>query len=162
MPPIMPRGLRPCSAQLDRIAQRAAQMRAKHQGEAVTATEPVFGLMAEALGLTMRNQRFQLAMMNDTEPSARDVAAFEDDLKNHKVKALIYNKQVSEKLTERLLDIATQGQSAGGRRHRNAAGECFVSGLDARRDRCARQGADGTEFVNRLISDSSLASLTPR
>lgn len=97
-------------AQLERIAQRVAQMRTKHQGAAVTATEPVFGLMAEALGLTMRNQRFQLAMMNDTEPSARDVAGFEDDLKNHKVKALIYNKQVSEKLTERLLAIAKQAK----------------------------------------------------
>jgi zinc/manganese transport system substrate-binding protein len=72
----------------------------------LTATEPVFGPMADALGLTMRNQRFQLAMMNDTEPSARDVAAFEDDLKQHKVKALLYNSQVSEKLTLRLLDIA--------------------------------------------------------
>ena len=83
-----------------------AQVRAKHPGEAITATEPVFGPMADALGLTMRNQRFQLAMMNDTEPSARDVAAFEDDLKNRKVKALLYNTQVSEKLTLRLLDIA--------------------------------------------------------
>jgi zinc/manganese transport system substrate-binding protein len=91
---------------LGRIAQRTAQMRAKHAGKPVTATEPVFGLMADALGLTVRNQSFQLAMMNDTEPSARDVAVFEDDLKNHKVKALIYNKQVSEKLTERLLAIA--------------------------------------------------------
>ncbi len=91
---------------LGRIGQRAAQMRAKHKGETITATEPVFGLMAEAIGLGMRNQRFQLAMMNDTEPSAKDVAAFEDDLKSHKVKALIYNKQVSEKLTERLLAIA--------------------------------------------------------
>lgn len=91
---------------LGRVAQRVTQMRAKHAGKPVTATEPVFGLMADALGLTMRNQNFQLAMMNDTEPSARDVAAFEDDLKNNKVKALIYNKQVSEKLTERLLAVA--------------------------------------------------------
>jgi zinc/manganese transport system substrate-binding protein len=93
-------------ASLDRIAQRVAQIKAKHAGAAVTATEPVFGPMAGALGLTMRNQRFQLAMMNDTEPSARDVAAFEDDLKQRKVKVLLYNKQVSEKLTERLLAIA--------------------------------------------------------
>lgn len=97
-------------ADLNRVAQRAAQIRAKHAGKPVTATEPVFGLMAEALGLTMRNQNFQLAMMNDTEPSARDVAAFEDDLKNGKVKALIYNKQVSEKLTERMLAIATKAK----------------------------------------------------
>jgi zinc/manganese transport system substrate-binding protein len=93
-------------ASLARITQRVAQLKAKHAGTAVTATEPVFGLMAEALGLTMRNQRFQLAMMNDTEPSARDVAALESDLKEHKVKALIYNSQVSEKLTERMRAIA--------------------------------------------------------
>ena len=58
----------------------------------------------------MRNQRFQLAMMNDTEPSARDMAAFESDLKERKVKVLIYNSQVSEKLTERLRDIAYEAK----------------------------------------------------
>jgi zinc/manganese transport system substrate-binding protein len=93
-------------AALGRITQRVAQLKAKHAGTAVTATEPVFSPMAEALGLTMRNQRFQLAMMNDTEPSARDMAAFESDLKERKVKVLIYNSQVSDKLTERLRDIA--------------------------------------------------------
>lgn len=93
-------------ASLERIGQRVAQIKAKHNGQAVTATEPVFGPMAQALGLTMRNQRFQLAMQNDTEPSARDIAAFETDLKQRKVKALIYNAQVSEKLTQRLLAIA--------------------------------------------------------
>jgi zinc/manganese transport system substrate-binding protein len=95
---------------LARITQRVAQLKAKHGGAAVTATEPVFGPMAEALGLTMRNQRFQLAMMNDTEPSARDIAAFENDLKERKVKLLIYNSQVSEKLTERLRDIAIRAK----------------------------------------------------
>ena len=59
-----------------------------------------FRSMVDALGLTMRNQRFQLAMMNDTEPSARDVAALERDLRKAQVKALIYNSQVSEKLTD--------------------------------------------------------------
>jgi zinc/manganese transport system substrate-binding protein len=93
-------------AALDRIGQRVAQIKAKHAGQAITATEPVFGPMAEALGLTMRNKNFQLAMMNDTEPSARDLAGFENDLKQHKVKVLLYNAQVSEKLTLRLLDIA--------------------------------------------------------
>jgi zinc/manganese transport system substrate-binding protein len=93
-------------ASLARIGERVAQIKAKHAGKPVTATEPVFGPMADALGLIMRNQRFQLAMMNDAEPSARDLAAFENDLKQHQVKVLLYNKQVSEKLTERLLDIA--------------------------------------------------------
>jgi len=97
-------------ASLERITQRVAQLKAKHLGAVVTATEPVFGLMTEAVGLTMRNQRFQLAMMNDTEPSARDVAAFENDLRERKVKVLIYNNQVSEKLTKRLRDIAAKAK----------------------------------------------------
>ena len=57
-------------------------MKHAYAGTPVTATEPVFGYMAAALGLTMLNQRFQLAVMNDTEPSARDVAAFEHDLRD--------------------------------------------------------------------------------
>lgn len=93
-------------AALARVQARTAALRAKWAGAPVTATEPVFGPMAEALGLTMRNIGFQTAMMNDTEPSARDVAAFEDDLKRHRVRALIYNSQVSEKLTQRLLAVA--------------------------------------------------------
>ena len=76
----------------------------------MTATEPVFGYMAAAVGLTMRNERFQTAVMNDTEPSARDLAAFENDLKQHKVRALIYNKQVSDKLTDRLIAIAKKAK----------------------------------------------------
>jgi zinc/manganese transport system substrate-binding protein len=92
------------------VTQRVAQLKAKHAGAAVTATEPVFGPMADALGLVMRNQRFQLAMMNDTEPSARDIAAFERDLRDRKVKVLIYNNQVSEKLTERLRELANKSK----------------------------------------------------
>ena len=93
-------------ADLERVTQRVGQLREKHKGKPVTATEPVFGLMAQALGLTMRNEKFQLALMNESEPSARDIAAFETDLKTGKVKVLIYNSQVSEKLSERLVKIA--------------------------------------------------------
>lgn len=93
-------------ASLARIERRVAALRARFEGTAVTATEPVFSPMATALGLTMRNERFQIAMMNDTEPSARDLAAFESDLKQRKVRALIYNKQVSKRLTDRLIAIA--------------------------------------------------------
>ena len=93
-------------ADLDRVTQRVGQLRDKHKGEPVAATEPVFGLMADALGLAMRNQKFQMALMNESEPSARDIAAFETDLKTRKVKVLLYNSQVSDKLAQRLVDIA--------------------------------------------------------
>jgi zinc/manganese transport system substrate-binding protein len=90
------------------VQDRIDTIKAKTGGAPVTASEPVFGLMAEALGLDMRNQRFQLSIMNDTEPSARDIAAMEDDLRTGKVKAFIYNGQVSDPLTERLLGIAKE------------------------------------------------------
>jgi len=44
--------------------------------------------------------------MNDTEPSARDVAAFERDLKDRKVRVLFYNKQAVSKLVEHLVALA--------------------------------------------------------
>jgi zinc/manganese transport system substrate-binding protein len=91
---------------LDRVNRKIEEIRAKYAGVAVASTEPVFGYMASALGLKVHNERFQTAVMNDTEPSARDIAAFEDDLKEHKVKLLLYNKQTSTKLTQGMLDVA--------------------------------------------------------
>ena len=64
--------------------------------------------MARQLGLEMRNAAFQRAVMNDTEPSASDVAAFEDDLKTHKVKALLYNVQTTGTMPQRMRRIAEQ------------------------------------------------------
>jgi zinc/manganese transport system substrate-binding protein len=95
-------------ASLTPIHLRIDAMRAKYAGIPVTATEPVFGLMAQALGLVMRNSRFQIAVMNDTEPSPEDVGAFEDDLRQHRVRALFYNAQVTDDLTTTLLALAQQ------------------------------------------------------
>jgi zinc/manganese transport system substrate-binding protein len=95
-------------ADLKKVADKAAAIKAKFGGAAVTATEPVYGYMAAALGLQMRNESFQLSVMNDTEPSARDTAAMEGDLKGRKVKVFFYNSQVTDPLTSRLLAIANK------------------------------------------------------
>jgi zinc/manganese transport system substrate-binding protein len=95
-------------ASLGRINRKIEEIRAKYAGVAITATEPVFGYMASALGLNVRNERFQIAVMNDTEPSAREIAAFERDLREREVKVLVYNKQATTKLTQRMLDLAHQ------------------------------------------------------
>lgn len=88
---------------------KIAAIKGRFAGAPVTATEPVFGPMAVALGLDMRNQAFQTAIMNEAEPSATDIAAMEDDLKNRRVKVLFYNEQVTDPLTERLLTAAKEG-----------------------------------------------------
>ena len=93
---------------LRQVEARVAALRARFAGLPVTATEPVFGDMAEAIGLRMRNVRFQRAVMNDTEPAASDVAAFEDDLRQHRVRLLVFNSQVSDTAARRLLDLARE------------------------------------------------------
>ena len=93
-------------ASLAPIDARIASIRSRFGGTMVTATEPVFGPMSDALGFVTRNQRFQLAVMNDTEPRASDVAAFEDDLRGHKVSLFFYNSQANDSAAQRLLGIA--------------------------------------------------------
>ena len=88
------------------LEAKIEDIRRNYAGTPVAATEPVFGYMADALGLKMQNEDFQRAVMNDTEPSARDVAAFQDNLKSGNIRVLIYNRQVASDITERLLAIA--------------------------------------------------------
>ena len=90
------------------IAAKIKQLRVRLAGTSVTATEPVFGYMLDALGMVSRNQKFQLAVMNNTEPSASDVAGFESDLKQHRVRLLIYNSQASDPVAERMLKLAKE------------------------------------------------------
>ena len=97
-------------ASLQPLDAQIAALRARYAGVPVTATEPVFGYMADALGLQMRNQRFQLAVMNGAEPAASDVAAFERDLRERRVHALLYNAQTSDAMTQKLRALAQQSR----------------------------------------------------
>ncbi|EEA00398.1 periplasmic solute binding protein [Burkholderia sp. H160] len=92
------------------IDAKVAELHGRYAGLPVTATEPVFGYMSDAIGLDMRNQRFQLAAMNDTEASAADIAAFERDLRERRVRVLVYNSQATEALTKRMLKLAQQSK----------------------------------------------------
>jgi len=95
-------------AALEGVNDKVRSMRRRYAGTPVTATEPVFGYMAAALGFQMRDARFQLAVMNDAEPSARDIAAFENGLKTAQVKILFYNRQVVNPAAARAERIAQQ------------------------------------------------------
>jgi len=94
------------AASLAPLEAKIAAMRGKYSGQPVAASEPVFGYMAALIGLNMREERFALAVMNNTEPSAGSVAAFENDLRGHKVRAMLYNAQASEPAVQRLVQIA--------------------------------------------------------
>ena len=90
--------------ELDKIAE----IKAAHGGTTVTATEPVFGYMTNALGFKMLNYNFQVNVMNDAEPSAAQTAAFEKSLKTHTARILFYNSQVTDPTTDRIKKIAQE------------------------------------------------------
>jgi zinc/manganese transport system substrate-binding protein len=92
-------GMKP---ELDKIAE----IRASSVGVEVTATEPVFGYLADALGFKMLNYPFQIKIMNDAEPGADETAAFEKSLTSKQAKILFYNSQVTDPTTARLQKIA--------------------------------------------------------
>ncbi len=91
---------------LQPIEVRIARLHKKLAGTPVTSTEPVFGYMLDALGMQSRNMRFQIAVMNNTEPGASEVAAFENDLRMHRVGMLVFNSQASDPVAQRMRDLA--------------------------------------------------------
>ena len=88
------------------ISNRIAQIATAKKSTPVAATEPVFGYMLAAMGLDVKEQAFQLAVMNDTEPAISDVAIFEKDIKTKAVELLVFNGQVKSPLSEKMLALA--------------------------------------------------------
>lgn len=84
------------------------QLHDKFHGLTVTATEPVFNLMADALGLQMNDQDFQWSVENEGSPSPEEVRTMMEDLKAHKSRALIYNVQVTSALIDQVKAVAQQ------------------------------------------------------
>lgn len=92
----------------EKLVQKINQLRTQYQNTPVIATEPIFNYMAEAIGLDMHGIPFQVSNMNDVQPAISEIKQFEDDLRNHNVKVLIYDKQVVNPLTERMIAIAEE------------------------------------------------------
>jgi zinc/manganese transport system substrate-binding protein len=88
------------------IADKVSEIFIAHAGLSVAATEPVFGYMLDAMGLNIEEKNFQLAVMNDVEPSVSDIAKFEDDLKSKRVKLLVYNKQATDPVADKFMALA--------------------------------------------------------
>lgn len=117
------------------LAAKIAELHKKYAGQPVAASEPVFGYMAGLIGLEVRNQRFALAVMNDAEPSAADVAAFESDLKGRKVKAMLFNAQASEPSVQRLVRMAKDnGVPVVGVSETEPGGKTYQAWMEAQLD----------------------------
>jgi zinc/manganese transport system substrate-binding protein len=91
------------------LDEKVAYMKAHYTGAPVAFTEPVFGYMAEAIGLdVLTPEEFQKAIEDGEDPSARSIAIQEDLFRTHKVKVLLYNLQTVTPITTRIQQLAKQ------------------------------------------------------
>lgn len=97
--------------QIDELKSQLAGIKASDPGAAVAQTEPLAGYLLDEGGLDdVTPAGFQDAVEAGQSPSARDVAAIQDLLRDRKVRALIYNTQAVDESTEALLAIANTAQ----------------------------------------------------
>ena len=84
-----------------------ASFKARYGGTRIAVTEPVANYLLEAAGCHIATPfSLETAIMNGTDPSPQDVATEEALLTGHAVKVLVYNRQVTNTLTESFLDLA--------------------------------------------------------
>jgi zinc/manganese transport system substrate-binding protein len=98
-------------ASLDPWLAAIAAFKAQYPGTPVATTEPVADYMLEAAGAdNLTPFRFQADIMNGVDPSPQDVALQTGLFVQHKVKAFVYNEQVTDTLTQSFI---TTAQAAG-------------------------------------------------
>ena len=101
-----PKNLAAFQQEMSAVTSKITEIRTAKSGTLVTATEPVFGYMADALGFKMENYGFQLAVMNSTEVSFQQASDFEKSLHDKSMKILFYNSQVTDPVTQREQETA--------------------------------------------------------
>ena len=86
-----------------------ASFRHKHQGAPVATTEPVGDYMLEAAGAkNMTPWNLQADIMNGVDPAPQDINLQNSLFKEHRIKAFLYNQQVTDTLTQSFLKLAAQ------------------------------------------------------
>jgi zinc/manganese transport system substrate-binding protein len=95
-------------ASLQPLLDRMAAIKSKYAGTRLTQTEPVFGYMGDALGLTIDDGDFQHAIEEGNDPSPQAVAAMNQSITSRSVKALLYNSQTTSPVTTNVKNLAKQ------------------------------------------------------
>ena len=94
-------------AALKPMTDKIAVLKAKYSGAPVAFTEPVAEYLTDAIGLVVKTpEGFMKAIEQGTDPAPADVAAERDLLTGKKVKALLYNSQVTSPLTASIRALA--------------------------------------------------------
>jgi zinc/manganese transport system substrate-binding protein len=100
-------GLRRFESSLGPLRREVASIRARYHGAPVAYTEAVPGYLVTAAGLrNLAPESFTRAIEDGTEPPPSAVAAMDELIAKHRIRALLYNSQAVSPITARLRDAA--------------------------------------------------------
>jgi zinc/manganese transport system substrate-binding protein len=86
-----------------------AHIRSTFNGVPVGSTESIFVYLSQSLSLNLISPpEFMNAISEGNDPPAQTVAEFQDQVSNHRIKALVYNAQTSTPITENLKQLAVK------------------------------------------------------
>jgi zinc/manganese transport system substrate-binding protein len=84
-----------------------SQFSTRHPGTSVASTEPVGDYMLEAAGIrNLTPFSLQADIMNGTDPAPQSISVQDGVFAKHLAKAVLYNEQVTDSLTQGFLDAA--------------------------------------------------------
>jgi zinc/manganese transport system substrate-binding protein len=84
-----------------------SDIRARYAGRPVGASESMFALMSQALGLNLLTPpSFLGAISEGTEPTAADKAAIDQQIQSHQIKVYVYNSQNATPDVQRQIEEA--------------------------------------------------------
>lgn len=90
------------------LTEAVESLRHAAAGRTFVATESVFELMADALGLVDRTPPgYRAAVANETDPAPGDVYALDETLRSGSVDVLVYNSQTESALSLQARRVAT-------------------------------------------------------
>jgi zinc/manganese transport system substrate-binding protein len=94
---------------LGKLTAAVASFKAAYAGVPVATTEPVADYLLTAAGAdNLTPWTFQADIMNGVDPSPQNVALQRALFTGHKVKAFLYNEQVTDTLTQSFITLAEQ------------------------------------------------------
>ncbi|MCF6515193.1 zinc ABC transporter solute-binding protein [Lactobacillus sp. S2-2] len=82
------------------------KLKKNSHGKAVATSEPVFDYSLTAMGYKFKDNEFAHAMEHGIDPSAKEIAEIQNDIKNHKVAFFVNNSQVQNSVVEGLVKLA--------------------------------------------------------
>ncbi len=83
------------------------QLQSQFKGTPVGSTESLFAYMADAAGLNLISPPSLMeAVAEGNDPTARDLATFQNQITGHQIKVLVYNTQTRTNVTEQLKSLA--------------------------------------------------------